>query len=350
MATAASDAESNSEESACPSPSEDKFDRILGGSAALAQAVQRARLLAKVTTSVLLQGETGVGKEVFARAIHEGGTQAAGPFVVVSCGGLPRDLLASELFGYTDGPVQGVPHGGVCGKLEAAQDGTLFLDDVLEMPLDLQPYLLRVLEEGVVYPVGSVQPRKVSFRVIAACNRDPWKEVTAGRFRMDLFYRISAASLRIPPLRERMDDVPTLIAHFVREVSQRDGVRPRVLPEAWMSTLMQYAWPGNVRELRNFVEATVLLSADGADALDFGALPALLHSPGFATAATESESAPLGLKRAERDAIGAALRTQGGNLTQVARELRIARSTLYLKVKKYGLDSYLNELRGRSTQ
>jgi transcriptional regulator with PAS, ATPase and Fis domain len=189
-------------------PIGNRFGQIVGTSGALRLAVQKARLLADVDTPVLLEGETGVGKEVFARAIHAGGRYRQGPFVAVNCGGLPRNLLGSELFGYVDGAFTGARRSGMVGKVEAAHGGTLFLDEIAEMPIDLQPYLLRVLEAGEVYPVGSNQPRTVRFRLVAASNRVLRTEMSAARFRMDLFYRVSVTSLRIPALRERKEDIP----------------------------------------------------------------------------------------------------------------------------------------------
>ena len=197
---------------------------IIGRSTALRQTLERAKHLADLDVAVLLQGETGVGKEIFARAIHETRQRTKGPYVAVNCGGLPRDLLASELFGYVDGAFTGAKRSGMIGKIEAARGGTLFLDEIGEMPLELQPYLLRVLEGGELYPVGASQPRHVQFRLIAATNRDLRAEVAAGRFRQDLFYRVSVTTLRIPALRERKEDIAELVEHFNREVSHRHGV------------------------------------------------------------------------------------------------------------------------------
>src|SRR6266849_2696843 len=197
---------------------------IIGRSTALRQALERAKHLADLDVPVLLQGETGVGKEIFARAIHENRQGTKGPFVAVNCGGLPRDILASELFGYVDGAFTGAKRSGMIGKIESARGGTLFLDEIGEMPLELQPYLLRVLEGGELYPLGASQPRHVEFKLIAASNRDLRAEVAAGRFRQDLFYRVSVTTLRIPALRERKEDIAELVEHFNREVSHRHGV------------------------------------------------------------------------------------------------------------------------------
>jgi transcriptional regulator with PAS, ATPase and Fis domain len=331
-----------------PSPPLEPSDRlssVSGKSKSIAHAINRARLLANVNAALLLQGETGVGKEVFARAIHDSGPHAQAPFVALNCGGLPRELLSSELFGYAEGAFTGARRSGMVGKIEAANGGTLFLDELAEMPLDLQPYLLRVLEGGEVCPLGSNRPRTVRFRLISACNRDLRSEVAADRFRMDLFYRVSVTVLHIPALRERSEDLPGLIEHFSHEVAERHGVPPKRFAPAVLAAFAHYRWPGNVRELRNVVEAMVLF-ADG-DTVSVDNLPTELTG----VFAEEHRDRPVtgalhrGIEQLECDAIGTAIRTHQGNLTQAAKALRIARSTLYLKMKKYSLDQVRDNVR-----
>jgi transcriptional regulator with PAS, ATPase and Fis domain len=317
--------------------------RLVGISPSFAEVVQKARLLASVSTPVLLMGETGVGKDVFARFIHESSPQRAGPFIALNCGGLPRDLLSSELFGYAEGAFTGARRSGMMGKIEAANGGTLFLDEVAEMPLDLQPYLLRVLENFEVCPVGSHQPRKVQFRLIAACNRDLQSEVTLGRFRMDLFYRVSVTTLLIPPLRDRVDDLPKLIEHFTRDVTERHGLPDRTYSAEVMSALAAYSWPGNIRELRNVLEALILLSQGTQLELDM--LPVTLRQAGRNDVIRPTGALQLDIEQLEVEAIRKAIRVAQGNLTKAARTLRIARSTLYLKIKKYSLDPIRHEQR-----
>jgi transcriptional regulator of acetoin/glycerol metabolism len=324
---------------------ERSLHQIIGTSELLRQALDKAKILADVDVPVLLLGETGVGKERFARIIHEGGRRRHGPFVTVNCGGLPRDILASELFGYVEGAFTGAKRSGMVGKIEAAGGGTLFLDEIGEMPLELQPYLLRALEGGEIYPLGDNKPRQVEFRLVAATNKDLRAEVTAQRFRMDLFYRVSVTALQIPALRERREDIPTLVEHFSREASQHHGVPvKRFEPEALVA-LQKYDWPGNVRELRNVVEGLILLApGDGVGVADLpsdivGSLDAS-QSPSSA-AATSSPARVTDLDAVERDAIRAAILVCHGNLTSAARELRISKSTLYLKIKKYGLDELI---------
>src|SRR5262245_6677100 len=319
----------------------DRFGGIIGGSALLRQAVHKARMLANLDAAVLLQGETGVGKELFARAIHENGPWRQGPFIAVNCGGLPRDTVASELFGYVEGAFTGARRTGMVGKVEAANAGTLFLDEIGEMPLDVQPYFLRVLEGGEVYPLGTNRPRHVQFRLVAASNRDLLAEVGAGRFRSDLFYRISATAVQIPPLRERAEDISALVERFSRDVAQRHGVPVRRFEADVLHALAAYAWPGNVRELRNVVEGLALLSA--GDVVGVADLPSNIASSIEGT--PEWAASEAGLEDVERDAIAAAIRKHRGNLTRAATQLGISKSTLYLKVEKYTLDSVVREVR-----
>jgi len=321
--------------------------QIIGTSELLRQALEKARLLAEVDVPVLLLGETGVGKEMFARAIHEGGRRKDGPFVALNCGGLPRDLLASELFGYADGAFTGARRSGMVGKIESASGGTLFLDEIGEMPLELQPYLLRVLEGGEVYPLGDAKPRMVDFRLIAATNKDLRAEVNAHRFRTDLFYRVSVTSLGIPALREHREDIPALVEHFSREASLRHDARARRFEGETLSALGRYTWPGNIRELRNVVEGVVLMAT--GETVTVSDLPAEITSSLAEAQGPASAPTPLptvvDLEAVERDAISAAIVACHGNLTLVAKELRISKSTLYLKVRKYGLDKLVPDAR-----
>ena len=320
------------------------FDRVLGKSTVLRDMVQRAATLAHVDSPVLLQGETGVGKEIFARAIHESGPTSAGPFVALNCGGLPRELLASELFGYVDGAFTGARRAGVVGKLEAAHLGTLFLDEIGEMPLELQPYLLRVLEGGEIYPLGATRPRRSHFRLITASNRALVEETAAGRFRMDLYYRISVTCLRVPPLREHLEDLPELVEHFAEAVAARNCIaRKHFAPEV-LAAFARYFWPGNVRELRNVVEELTLLAGPG-DLVGLEALPQEISEPRRASERPSAPPTPRRLEEIERVAIESALREYGGNVTDVANALEVSRSTLYVKLHKYGLESMLEEIR-----
>jgi DNA-binding NtrC family response regulator len=307
----------------------------------------RARQLSKVNVPVLLQGPTGAGKEIFARALHEAGPTSQGPFIPFNCGGITRDLLASELFGYIEGAFTGAKRGGMVGKFEAANGGTLFLDEIGEMPIDLQPHLLRVLEEGEVYRLGENKPRKVSLRLVAATNRDLRKEVAEGRFRMDLFYRLSVTTLHLPGLCDRPDDIPALTEYFIDRFVKSHGIEPRYPNAEALEAMKEYSWPGNVRELRNVVEGMLLLGRD--DVLTLDDLPSEILKNNVNQFGMKSEpvQAPVGevsagtLDESEKATILAALNIEKGNMSRVAERLGIARSTLYQKIRRYEIDRVL---------
>lgn len=322
----------------------DAFGSIIGNSPALNKAKSRAQQLAKLTVPVLLLGPTGAGKEVFAQALHAGGPNPSGPFVPLNCGGMTRDLLASELFGYVDGAFTGARRGGMVGKFEAANGGTLFLDEIGEMPMELQAHFLRVLEGGEVYRLGENKPRNVSVRLIAATNRDLRLEVAAGRFRMDLFYRLAVTVLHLPGLTEHKEDIPRLVRHFADLTAQRYGVPAKYPAPEVLKIFQSYTWPGNVRELRNVVESMVLLALGDMLTLEDvpPEFPGLTASAANRPSMTDLASAPLPaagrLADSEKAAITAAIRAEAGNFTRAAGRLGIAKSTLYEKMKRYGID------------
>ncbi|MEN5299496.1 sigma 54-interacting transcriptional regulator [Brucella sp. TWI559] len=301
--------------------------------------------MAKSSVPVLLLGETGVGKDAFAQALHADGAQGSGPFVAINCGGFSRELLTSELFGYAEGAFTGARRGGMTGKIEAADGGTLFLDEIGEMPLDLQPHLLRVLEAGEVYRIGENHPRKVKLRLIAATNRDLRAEVEAGRFRADLFYRIAVTTLRLPSLRDRVGDLSALAEYLLAEIARRyeipvPGMQPKVL-----EAFHRHDWPGNIRELRNVLEGMLLESGGASLAADH--LPPELAGANRQDIAIGSPTAAIGtLVRAESEAILAAIRRHQGNLTSAARDLGIAKSTLYVRIERLGLKGSVDLMRG----
>ncbi|MBU0604263.1 MAG: sigma-54-dependent Fis family transcriptional regulator [Gammaproteobacteria bacterium] len=332
-----------------PGPEPSRLDCVVGRDPTLVQAVERARQLARSNVPVLLLGETGVGKEVFAQGIHDCGSARAAPFVVVNCGGLSRELLATELFGYAEGSFTGARRGGMTGKIEAANGGTLFLDELGEMPIDMQPHLLRVLEEGEIYRLGENTPRKVKFRLIAATNRDLRKEVTEGRFRMDLYYRVAVTSIRIPPLRERLGDIAELSRALLTKIARHHGVPPPALSAAEIGELASYSWPGNVRELRNVLES-MLLTGERPRSLMMSEAPRSIRLP--EASLRDDHSILPGecrdsrrLDEAEREAILSAIDDSHGNMALAARSLGIAKSTLYLKLKKFGLDPLVERAR-----
>jgi transcriptional regulator of acetoin/glycerol metabolism len=316
------------------------FDEILGESAVMQEVRERARKMALTSAPILIEGETGVGKELFARAIHSIGTTSSGPFVPVNCGGIPRELFGSELFGYSKGAFTGAREQGHAGKIEAADGGLLCLDEIGEMPLELQPFLLRVLEDGVVYRIGSNEGRPVRVRLVSMTNRDLLAEAEAGRFRRDLYYRIAVLRLTIPPLRNRADDVVSLTHHFARMAATR---LERPLPEfdeEVLQVFSLYAWPGNVRELRNVVENMILLGNSDRLRLDDVPMEVRQHASSKVSAPllqlTGSSASP-NLRLSERAAIESALAEARGNITNAAKRLGIARSTLYRKLEEYGI-------------
>jgi two-component system response regulator HydG len=294
---------------------------------------------------VLVTGETGCGKEEVARAIHAAGSRAGRPFVAVNCGAIVSTLAESQLFGHARGSFTGAD-ASTAGAFRAADRGILFLDEIGEMPLDLQPKLLRALQQREVTPVGATRAIPVDVQVIAATNRDLAVEVAAGRFREDLYYRLNVVNLRLPPLRERLGDVPLLVDSFLGKLSRKTGMpKKSVSPEA-MVALETFSWPGNIRQLENELQrAQVMSGKDGA--IDIGCL-----SPSVASAANNVDSriaravepadAEVKLKDAldsvERNMIAAALNRCGGNKSEAARQLGISRSNLIAKAQSFGIE------------
>ena len=316
-------------------PSRSDFGNLLGHSRVLRAAIDRARLLSGRRVAVLVQGETGVGKELFARAIH-GDEARSGPYITFNCGATSRELIGSELFGHVRGAYTGATNEGRAGRFELAHGGTLCLDELGELPLDLQPVLLRCLEEGVVCRLGEAKPRRVDVRLLAMTNRDLLKEVEAGRFRRDLYHRISVTCIRVPPLRERESDIELLTAHFNRSLAAQHRTASRTFGSDVMALLRAYAWPGNVRELRNVVEGLLLTSNDQVVRCD--ELPDELRAAVADCAGVAPTVAATRLEDAERMAIVRAVKNMHGNLAQAARVLGISRSTLYRKVERYQLE------------
>jgi len=309
----------------------------VGNSPGLLAAVELARRVANEETPVLVQGETGTGKELIARAIHHGGRRAAGPFVALNCGAVAETLLERELFGHEKGAYTGADQAGA-GVLEAAAGGTLLLDEIGEMSPALQVKLLRVLDGAPYQRVGGTRPVQCRARFIAATNKDLAREVEAGRFRRDLFYRLNVVTISLPPLRDRGDDVVAIASHFLSRLGADRGRPTLGLDEGAARTLRSYRWPGNVRELRNVLERAVLLTEGttltAAD-LRLGPAPAA-SPPGNATA---WDGLPLREARDafERDYLARALAAAGGNITKAAVRIGLDRKNLEDKLRKLGL-------------
>jgi transcriptional regulator of acetoin/glycerol metabolism len=317
-------------------PDRGGFTKLVWNSRAMHAAIERAQQVSARRVPVLIQGETGVGKELFARAIH-GDDERNGPFVTFNCGATTKELIGSELFGHVRGAFTGATNEGRAGRFELAHGGTLCLDEVGELPLDLQPVLLRVLEEGVIYRLGDGKPRHVNVRLLAMTNRDLLQEVEAGRFRRDLYHRINVTRVRVPPLREREQDIELLMEHFNLQLSLRHGVPVRQFGPEVRAAMRAYSWPGNVRELRNLVESLLLTS--NQDSVQINELPEELMVAGHLPEAVPSEPQATSLEESERAVIVRAIKDHQGNLAKAARALGVSRSTLYRKVERYRLDN-----------
>jgi two-component system, NtrC family, response regulator AtoC len=317
--------------------------RIIGQTPSMHAIYSMIEKVAASPTTVLIAGESGTGKELVARALHDTSDRAQKPFIQVNCGAIPEQLFESELFGYQKGAFTGAVTSKP-GRFELADGGTLFLDEVGELPKDMQVKLLRILQDGVFERVGGVQSLKVDVRLLAATNRDLREEVEAGRFRKDLYYRLNVIPIRLPPLRERADDIPLLVDHFLDKFNRRLDRRVRgVSPEA-TSALLAHSWPGNIRELENLMERAVLLA--DTDVLQVRDLAGLDEATEVAAGPSpEDRSETMGLKayvrvftaRLERVRIQRVLREEGGNVTRAARKLEISRKSLQTKMKEYGL-------------
>lgn len=309
------------------------FDSILGSSACLDQALRHARIAAASTAPVLLCGETGTGKELFAQAIHNGGKRRNRPFVAINCGAIPKELLESELFGYEEGAFTGARKGGRPGKFELADSGTLFLDEIGDMPFDMQVKLLRVLQTGEIQRVGGLRSVPVDLRVISATNKDLRQAIEQQKFRADLYYRISTLNIVVPPLRERPGDILPLAEYFIQRHKLRLNKPTASLPPDTAAMLTAYAWPGNVRQLESAVERAMHL-AEGGDLLaeHFGIAGLERPRQGFLL----GEAGQGSLEDITRRAVAEALTRCNNNIRAAARILGVSRPTLYRKLKKMG--------------
>jgi DNA-binding NtrC family response regulator len=335
--------------------------RLIGESPAIKQIFAVVEKVANTPSTVLITGESGTGKELIARALHENSSRHGGPFIKINCAAIPKTLMESELFGYEKGAFTGAV-GAKPGRFELAHGGTLFLDEIGEIPIEMQVKLLRVLQESEFERVGGIKTIKVDVRLVTATNRDLLQEIGAGTFREDLFYRLNVVPIHIPPLRERGEDIPLLVDHFIGKFNER--LRKQVTsiaPEA-IGRLVAHPWPGNIRELENLMERTVLF-CDGPQIRVSDLPPEISHlapvslshlqpvaAPVSAAGETTAVTVPAGLpegslkeavrvqtERVERELIQRALDETGGNVTQAARKLKISRKSLQTKMKEFGL-------------
>jgi formate hydrogenlyase transcriptional activator len=308
-----------------------RFEQVIGNSPALESVLEQVERVAPTDSTVLIHGETGTGKELIARAVHNISLRCGRPFVKLNCAAIPLDLLESELFGHEKGAFTGAIAQKV-GRFEMADKGTLFLDEVGDIPPALQPKLLRVLQEQEFERLGSTRTHQVSVRLVAATNRDLAKMVKRGEFRIDLYYRLNVFPISLPPLRERCEDIPALVSHFVDTYSRRMGKQIDQVPPETLSALTSYTWPGNIRELQNMIERAVILSNDG-----------VLPNP-LPKAETQDEIIPptptTTLRDSERALILNALESVGwviGGRKGAAAKLGLKRTTLIHKMQKLGI-------------
>ncbi len=309
--------------------------RIIGQSPRMLAVYKMVDKIAATSATVLINGDSGTGKELIARAIHERSERAGAPFVAINCGAIPETLLESQLFGHVRGAFTGADrdHDGFCRQ---AEGGTIFLDEIGETPGVIQVKLLRMLQEREIYPVGSSKAVKVDVRVIAATNRDLEADVAAGRFRTDLFYRLNVIPLQLPPLRERADDIPLLVDHFLKlHSASYGGSLSSAVDEAALRCLLAYEWPGNVRELENVIErASIIREGERIGVRD---LPDAVRSPAGAPPAGNLIGSHVTLEEVEKAHILQVLESMGGHKKRAAEILQINPSTLYRKLIRYGL-------------
>ena len=359
-------------------PSERGRFRLIGQSSVMKQIYSVVEKVADTPSTVLITGESGTGKELFARALHENSSRHAGPFIKINCAAIPKTLMESELFGYEKGAFTGAV-GAKPGRFELAHGGTLFLDEIGEIPVEMQVKLLRVLQESEFERVGGIKTIKVDVRLVTATNRDLLHEIDEGAFREDLFYRLNVVPIHIPPLRDRREDIPLLVEHFIKKFNERLKKQITSISPAAIDCLTAYEWPGNIRELENLMERTMLF-CEGPEIQAPELPPEVFHAPvtpasvsGFGAVPTTADDAhsstthvtgsgpnpitwpslpavgqtgaPGSLKeavraeteRVERELIIRALDETSGNVTQAARKLKISRKSLQTKMKEFGL-------------
>ncbi|MGF9978129.1 sigma-54 interaction domain-containing protein [Viridibacillus arvi] len=320
------------------------FTYIKGNSPTLKKTLERVKKAATTHANILINGESGVGKELFAKAIHTIREDDKAPFIAINCGAIPPGLFESEIFGYEKGAFSGADQKGKKGKVELAKGGTLFLDEIGEMPLDMQVKILRLLQEKKFYPVGGTKEIEVDFHVVAATNRDLMELIKEGKFREDLYYRLNVVNIKIPALRERISDIIELTHYFLYEISIKYNRPVHGISQDILQNLMGYSWPGNIRELKNVVERLVVFSDNGI--IKSEDLPIELHVPSHTNSKKEEsdslkqfDSLPLNLQlqEYEKDILLKELHKADGNKNTCAKNLGITRATLYNRLNKLGI-------------
>jgi PAS domain S-box-containing protein len=310
------------------------FDDIVGTSPAILALKEWARMAAASPFTVLISGETGTGKELFAQAIHDASPRGDQPFIAINCAALPETLIESELFGYEDGSFTGARKGGRAGKFQIADGGTIFLDEIGDMSLEVQMKLLRVIQERKVSRIGSARESDVDVRIIAATHKDLRAEAERGAFRFDLYYRLNVLEIRIPPLRERIEDIPALVSHLTQRIALRFNRKPIPVSNDFLEKAKLHSWPGNIRELENAIERAVIRAGE-----DHILTAKLLDFPSKLLPRTEPVNADFGsLKETEHTVIEQTLLSCKGNVRRAAHKLGIGRNTLYRKMKEQGID------------
>ncbi len=325
------------------------FDKIVGQDKGFLQVIEFAKKVADSSSNILIMGESGTGKELFAQSIHNCSKRQNEPFVAINCGAIPRNLIETELFGYEQGAFTGAKTGGQAGKFEIADGGTIFLDEIGEMPLDLQIRLLRVIEEGVVSRVGSIKNIVVNTRIITATNKNLYSEMKKGHFRKDLYYRLNVLPVRLPPLRERKGDIPLLFDFFMSTKSRKMNRKSVAVPEGFVESLLAYEWPGNVRELENVVEWMINTETvpdkigDGENALSIDTMSLFGGNAKHRTILPEDDR--FSLATIEKQHILRILKLCDGNISKSAKVLGIGRNTLYRKISKHRINNPIAEHR-----
>lgn len=311
-------------------------DDIIGKSLSIKELKEVVRQVSKTSSSILILGESGTGKELFAHAIHQASARAGAPFVVVNCGTMSQELIESELFGYVEGAFTGARKGGKQGLFQAANGGTIFLDEIGDIPLPLQVKLLRALQEREIRKIGSSVSERIDVRIIAATNKDLRSLVQEDKFRADLYYRLNVVSLNIPALRDRREDIPLLVKALSRKIAAREGVSIAAISKDAMELLTRYEWPGNVRELENVLERSI--NFIGKDRIVRGKhLPAGITGGDMDFAPASEKTLKEMMEAAERQVLVNALLTNGGCKTKAAKALGISRTTLYEKMAQHRL-------------